>query len=140
MNFWTSPSVLAIVATVVAVLALGMAWRRYRRRPSPAERERARRLAVNRVGRLTDGVLIEAPDPPADPAVAELLFYRYSAFGVEYTAAQDISGLAERIPADCRRPGTTAAVKYDPRKPSNSIIVCEEWSGLPGAAPDASGD
>jgi hypothetical protein len=137
MNFWTSPSVLAIGAIVVVVLALGIAWRRYRRRPSPAERERARRLAVNQVGRLTDGVLIEAPDPPAGPAVPELLFYRYSAFGVEYTAAQDVSSLAERIPSDCCRPGTVAAVKYDPRKPSNSIVICEEWSGLSAAPQNA---
>ena len=121
---------MAVAAALAVLLGLGIVWWRYRRRQSPAEREQARRLAVNNSGRLTDGVLVESPYGQPSAQTPELLFYRYSASGVEYTAAQDVSTLSDRIPSDFCRPGFSTGVKYDPRRPSNSIVVCEQWSGL----------
>ena len=121
---------LAIVAALAALFVAGLVWWRHRRRLSPAEREQARRLAVNSSGRLTEGVLIDDPSAQSPSLNPELVFYRYRASGMEYTAAQDVSSLSDRIPAASYRPGTVTAVKYDPRKPSNSIVVCEQWSGL----------
>src|SRR3990172_7044770 len=102
------------------------------RRKSAAERERERRLAVNATGRITDGMLVE-PDPaPGDEQTTSgLVFYRYSAKGMEYSAAQDLSTLSHLTPAQGLSPGVPIQVNYNPQKPSNSIILCEQWSGLP---------
>jgi hypothetical protein len=132
-TFWT-------VIGALAALALGILWWRQRNSKSPAERERLRRLAVNIHGRLTDGVLIDAPYSQELSSSHDLLFYSYRAAGVEYSAAQDVSALAEEIHRGVFRPGTVATVKYDPRRPSNSIIICELWSGLPQQKPEPVGE
>jgi len=120
------------IAALALLVILGMVWARYRRRKLPVgrEQEQERRLEVNTSGRLTDGVLVEPPYDQPPSQTPELLFYRYSAAGVEYTAAQDVSTLSDRIPSDSCRPGSITGVKYDPRRPSNSIVICEQWSGL----------
>ena len=121
---------------LVTFLALGVAaggiWvvLRSRKKKSDAERERERRLAVNAVGRMTDGALLEALNSRGDPKNALLLFYQYSVSGVEYSAGQDISGLHGRVLSETYWPGADVTVKYDPQNPSNSIVVCEQWSGL----------
>ena len=102
------------------------------RRKSAAERERERRLAVNATGRITDGFLVEPDYVSADEQTTSgLAFYRYSAKGVEYSAAQDLSTLSHLTPARGLAPGASVQVKYNPQKPSDSIILCEQWSGLP---------
>ncbi|MBI3894862.1 MAG: hypothetical protein HY313_02915 [Acidobacteria bacterium] len=103
---------------------------RFRKKKSAAERERERRLAVNAIGRFTEGSITEGDSLNTDSPDRHLLFYRYRVAGVEYSAAQDITSLRHIIPAGCIL-GTTAIVKYDPHNPSNSILVCELWSGLP---------
>jgi len=130
MPSMTVSHLLAIAALLVVLAALGLVWWRFRRRLSPAERERARRLAVNCSGRLTEGVLIDDPSSQSPSPNPELVFYRYCASGMEYTAAQDVSNLTDCIQPEKCRPGAVTAVKYDPRKPSNSIVVCEQWSGF----------
>lgn len=121
--FW--PALLVSLAAVAGLLL----WLRSRRK-SPEELERLRRLAVHERGRLADGELLDGPEAP--PA-GHLVYYTYRASGVEYTAAQDISALGSFVqPAQCR-PGSITSVKYDPKVPSNSIVICEEWSGLHGA-------
>ncbi len=44
-------------------------------------------------------------------------------------AAQDVADLKDRIAGSPSIVGWVN-VKYQPRNPSNSIIICEEWSGL----------
>jgi hypothetical protein len=129
------PTIGLTAALVVAAIVLGCVWWSRAHQKTPAERERLRRLAVNATGRLTDGVLVEAPYAQAASRDPQLLFFRYQVAGVEYTAAQDVSSLLDEDDAGALRSGTTASVKYDPRKPSNSIVVCETWRGLPGADP-----
>ncbi len=121
-----------IVILVVSSLAAGVGlWLLFRgEKKSLAERERERRLAVNAVGRLTDGILTEAFAARGDSRNSALVYYRYSVSGVEYSAAQDISGLRQVVREESCWPGSGAAVKYDPQNPSNSILVCEHWSGL----------
>src|ERR1041385_2112425 len=132
-----------ITIAALAVLAGAITWWRLRNQKSPAERERLRRLAVNLHGRLTDGALVDAPYSQEISSSRDLLFYNYRVAGVEYSAAQDLSTLDDRLQRAICRPGTIASVKYDPRRPSNSIIVCELWSGLPAqkaeAVPDLGG-
>lgn len=70
----------------------------------------------------------------ADATVIDIrgdeLYYSYTVRRIEYTAAQDISALRDRLPADPWVFIGPAMVKYSPRNPANSIVVCEEWSGL----------
>jgi hypothetical protein len=108
---------------------------RRRKQKPESERERERRLAVNAVGRMTDGALLEAIHSRSDPKSSLLLLYQYSVSGVEYSAGQDISSLLDRIPSGAYWPAADVTVKYDPQDPSNSIVVCEQWSGLPSDVP-----
>jgi hypothetical protein len=93
------------------------------RKVNPAERERRRRLTVNARGRTGNAMVIDFHEGT--------LGYTYSIGGVLYTAFQDVTTLAESLPAD---PGTLidtpATIKYLARNPANSIVYCEEWSGL----------
>jgi hypothetical protein len=122
------------VAGLLALLVGLALWIRGRRK-SAAERERERRLAVNAKGRITDGILVEAEVVVNDEQTTSgLLFYRYNAKGLEYSAAQDISGLVHLTPPESCQPGVPVQVKYHPQRPSDSIILCEQWSGLPAEA------
>jgi hypothetical protein len=59
-----------------------------------------------------------------------LIVYSYSVAGMGYTASQDITGLQASLPADLMTLVGPVRIKFDPRNPANSIVVCEEWSGL----------
>ena len=118
-----SPNQRLILLGLFAILLVGLAvWIVLRVRISPAERERRRRLLVNRVGRMSDGILTDIQD--------EILYFSYSIRGVDYTASQDISGLCGHIPEIRSALIGHIVLKYSPRNPANSILVCEEWSGL----------
>ena len=81
-----------------------------------------RRLTVNAQGRLGDATITEVQD--------NIIFYSYSVRGVTYTASQDISQLRAHIASDLEKLIGPVSLKYSPRNPANSIIVCEDWSGL----------
>jgi hypothetical protein len=122
-----SPYAAARLATIalgglLAVLLAILGWRAWQRsRVTPEERERRRRAWLAAAGKLGDAALVEIAE--------DMLLYSYAVRGVEYTASQDISRLADRVPADLS--GLPhVSVKYDPKNPANSIVVAEEWSGL----------
>ncbi len=122
-------SILTVAA--VALLAL-LPWIVLRIRRNPREREKRRRLAVNARGRLADGSITEADETA--------IFYSYSAGGVDYATSQEIGEIRQLVPI---RPeqliGSPVTVKYAMKNPANSIVVCEEWSGLrPGIKGDDS--
>ncbi len=121
---------IAVLATSGIAAGAGLWLLLRRRRKSPSERERERRLAVNAVGRMTDGTLLDAPDSAGEAKNSWLLFYRYAVAGVEYAAAQEIYGLRDVFRPETCSPGAVATVKYDPKNPYNSIVVCELWNGL----------
>ena len=54
----------------------------------------------------------------------------YTVRGVHYTASQDVSALREFLPAEAHRLIGVSGLKYSSKNPANSILVCEEWSGL----------
>ena len=121
----------AIVVALVAAAGLTIpALLRRRKKKPEREVERERRLTLNAIGRMTDGALLEAVNSCGDPETALLVFYRYSVSGVEYSAAQDLSDLRCFIYPETYLPGETVTIKYDQQNPSNSIVVCEQWSGL----------
>ena len=111
------------VLLVVAAALLGMVlYLLFRDRQSPAEKEKRRRLMVNQEGRIGDATITEVHD--------DIVFYEYSVRGVQYTASQDISQLREHIPTDPDRLIGSVGLKYSTANPANSIIICEQWSGL----------
>jgi len=112
---------IAAGAAVVLVAALILrAW--LRRRPTPEELERRRRIGLNRVGKMADAMILDVQETSVE--------YSYDVRGIEYTALQDISMLQDHLPPDRLTLAGPGSVKYDPRNPANSIVLCEEWSGL----------
>jgi hypothetical protein len=111
-----------ISAVSLAVLAVGV-YIVLRVRRKPKDKEKRRRLEVNLNGRLGDATILEI--------TGDAIFYEYSVRGITYTASQDISKLGELIPGDPQRLiGRPASLKYSYHNPANSILLCEEWSGL----------
>jgi hypothetical protein len=121
-------------------VALAGAWARTRfarwRRKDPAELERLRRLDVNRRGRISAGKIIDMVEAESGSPASRLVTYKYEVAGVTYEAAQDVQSLRAIAAGAYASLGQTVSVKYDPKKPANSIIACEEWSGVRLAEPD----
>jgi hypothetical protein len=92
---------------------------------SPERREQRRRLDLHVHGRLGDALLTECHE--------DALYYTYDVRGVHYTASQDISALRDQLPDAPERLGGMVNMKYAAQNPANSILVCEEWSGLRAA-------
>ena len=121
------PEALLIVG---AAAAAGAAVLRLlvRRRRQPADNAEAqRRIRVTREGRMIDGFISETS--------GATVYYSYMVRGVEYTAAQDLSGLP-----GCPAEGAEAlvgpvTVRFLPDNPSNSVILSEEWSGIRSGGP-----
>ena len=113
---------MVIGAVAIPVIAAGiLVVVRIRRKPK--DKEKLRRLDVNLNGRLGDATITDISD--------DAIFYEYFVAGLTYTASQDISQLREMIPADSHRLiGRPASLKYSVQNPANSILLCEEWSGL----------
>lgn len=109
-------------ALAVIVIVVGARYVLPLVRKNPEKRERKRRLQVNRQGRLGDAMITEA--------TAATLYYVYSVRGVQYETSQDITALRDHLPAEPEKLIGQAHVKYAVNSPANSILVCEEWSGL----------
>jgi len=105
-------------------------WFKLLRKRDPAEIERLRRLEVNRRGRISAGRILDFVESKAEASPARLLVYQYEVAGVTYEAAQDITRLPRIAAVAAYMPGQTISVKFDPKLPTNSIIACEEWSGI----------
>ena len=119
----SSHHVQLVALGVFAAAGIGAGWWMVSRmRGDPEKRERERRLRVHRDGRLGDAMITEATE--------DALYYTYSVRGVQYTASQEITALRDRLPAEPDRLIGLASLKYSPNNPANSILICEEWSGL----------
>ncbi|MGC9969541.1 MAG: hypothetical protein ABSE56_03010 [Bryobacteraceae bacterium] len=107
----------------LAAAASVAAWIMPRKRVTPAERERRRRLTVSARGRVGSATITDFHDG--------VLSYTYTVGGVEHSATQDVSTLADLLPGN---PATLisqpASLKYLRRNPANSIVLAEDWSGV----------
>ena len=110
---------LMCVAGGTALLAM---WATVRSHLTPEKRERRRRFDLNVNGRLGDALLTEFHE--------DTLYYTYEIRGVHYAASQDIGALREHLPDQPERLGGPVNMKYSSKNPANSILLCEEWSGL----------
>jgi hypothetical protein len=122
---------------MTSCLALLVIYFFLRRKPkSPEERERERREWLDRVGRITDGTVIDVQEmtvngsKKSNPRSATLLIYHYDVAGVSYEASQDVTYLRQWINLHSCRLGLPTSVRYDPQNPGNSIVVSEKWMGL----------
>lgn len=95
-------------------------------RKSPEEIERLRRLHISARGRLADGFLVERMDREG----RFIIRYDYEVGQVTYHSAQDVSSIKEKVNVDDHCDGLPTRVKYLPQNPGDSIVVCEDWSGL----------
>jgi hypothetical protein len=113
------------VAVWAAVAAAGIGAAIFialRFRKTPQELERLRRLTVNHSGRMGDGMITDVSDG--------ILFYSYTIRGVEIAASQDVSAVRELLPADLSTLIGPVTLKFMPKNPFDSIVICEEWSGF----------
>ena len=129
----------ASAGAVFATAGIVVRIRRWRRR-SPEELERLRRLEIYRLGRITTGQIIDLTEPEAGKPGARLVVYKYEIASARYEVAQDIAALPAVVALAKRRIGRTVSVRYNPRVPTNSIIACEEWSGVPEAESNSHGN
>ena len=114
----------AVIGTLMIYLAL-------RKRKSPEQLERERRLRLSQVGRITDGTVIDVQELPFDgQRTSTMLIYQYDVAGVSYEASQDITYLRQWVNLHSCRLGLPTSVRYDPQNPGNSHVVSERWMGL----------
>ena len=114
---------IGLLCAIASAAVLWAAWSLHRRRSStPEKREQKRRLALHANGRIGDALVTEA--------TGDALFYTYTIRGVQYEACQDISSLRDLLPESPDRLVGMAGMKYSTRNPADSILLCEEWSGL----------
>jgi hypothetical protein len=113
---------LAALGIVVAAFAIVRIF--FTKKPGPEELERLRRLHIHEQGKLGDAEIIDV-----DPATWTIT-YSYCVAGVGYTAAQDVTALHGLLPADPMTLIGPVAIKFVPKNPANSIVLCEGWSGL----------
>ena len=98
---------------------------------TPEEIERERREWLDRIGRITDGTVIDVQELRAnDQRSATLLIFQYDVAGVSYEASQDVTYLRQKINLHSCRLGLPTSVRYDPQNPGNSIVLSERWMGL----------
>ncbi len=122
---------IGLACALAAALAALAIWMARRMRATPEKRERLRRLSIHTTGRLGDAFLTAVDE--------SLLHYTYKVRGVQYEASQDVSALRNHLPADPERMIGMVGMKYLAKNPANSILLCEDWSGLrePSRRPDS---
>ena len=112
---------LLLALSAILLMAAG-AWILRKSRVTASERERRRRLLIHRTGRMGDATIIDVREC--------VLFYSYEIRGVAYTTSQDASDFKAQLPAETSVLIGPVGLKYSPGNPANSIVICEEWSGL----------
>ena len=110
---------------VTAGLAIFI-WTLWRSRLTPQQRqlrrEFRRRQTISREGRIIEATVTDIQD--------DSIYYSYELQGVAYNTSQDVSVLSDMLPVAREKLVGPAACKYIVNNPANSIVVCEEWSGL----------
>ena len=117
--------VLVASAGVTAALAI-LIWVLWQSRLTPHQRELRRefrrRQTISREGRIIEALVTDIQD--------ESVFYSYQLHGVVYHTSQDVSVFGRTLPEAREKLVGPAACKYIVNNPGNSIVICEEWSGL----------
>jgi len=90
---------------------------RFRKR---TEDEASRIARLSKTGRMVDGKIIDAISDDSGRILQ--VSYTYEIAGVQYESSQALSSLQQQRPHDYA-PGKAIIVRYEPRRPANSIVV-----------------
>jgi len=90
---------------------------RFRKR---TEDEASRIARLSKTGRMVDGKIIDAVSDN-DGRILQVS-YSYEIAGVQYESSQELSDLQQQRPHDYA-PGKQIVIRYDPRRPANSVVV-----------------
>lgn len=90
---------------------------RFRKR---TEDEASRIARLSKTGRMTDGNIIDAVSDNEGRILQ--VTYTYELAGVQFESSQALSLQQQQRPNDYT-PGKQIVVRYDPRRPANSIVV-----------------
>src|SRR5277367_6441248 len=104
-----------VLGAAAALCSGGLAYYLWhRKRPSPEEIERERRLTLVKTGRIIDGTVIDIAELAADDAQAalDLIIYKYEIAGVVYQCAQDVTALRNFVDIDDCRLDFPCSVRY----------------------------
>ena len=122
-----------LAASGVIVGGVAVVLKRMRRKTAE-ELEAERRDYLNLHGRIIDGTIIDytelSHDEDPQKPITQLLIFSYEVGGVEYEASQDVTYLRHLVDVHSCRIGLPASVRYDPQRPSNSMVVSDAWTGL----------
>ena len=116
-----------LIASVGVAVALAiLVWTLWRSRLTPVQRELRRefrrRQAISREGRIIEATVGDIQD--------DAIFYFYQLQGVVYHTSKDVSVFRDTLPVARERLVGPAACKYLVTNPANSLVICEDWSGL----------
>ena len=81
--------------------------------------EIARRSLLLRLGRLGDATVL---DTGVDSEGKDILSYCYTIAGVDYETVQRLND-EQLLRKDYYLPGSRVDLRYDPRRPANSVVV-----------------
>jgi hypothetical protein len=90
---------------------------RFRKKP---EDEASRIARLSKTGRMADGQIIDAVSD--DEGRISQVTYTYMLAGVLYESSQELSVSQQQHSIDYV-PGKQIVIRYDPRRPANSIVV-----------------
>jgi hypothetical protein len=91
--------------------------KRFRRKPEVSDADRV--AALSKIGRITEGVIIDC-EPTADGG--EVVFYVYTLNGVDFESSELLTEERLRDPLKYA-PGAKVSVRYDPKNQGNSMLV-----------------
>ena len=84
------------------------------------EDEASRIDRLSKAGRMADGRILDA-ETDNDGRITQVT-YTYMLAGVQYESSQTLSESQQQRP-DYYAPGNQIVIRYDPRRPANSIVV-----------------
>ena len=84
------------------------------------EDEAARRARLLSTGRITEGNIIDITSDDAGQISA--IFFSYTIHGVSYRATQTLTD-EQRSHLKAHVPAANITVRYDPRRPGNSVVI-----------------
>ena len=90
---------------------------RFRKKP---EDEASRIERLSKTGRMTDGRIIDAVSDN-DGCISQVT-YSYMLAGVLFESSQALS-ISQQQRSNDYAPGKQVVIRYDPRRPANSIVV-----------------
>jgi len=83
--------------------------------------EAARRALLLSSGRIGEGVILDVTTADNTNDITHV-FYTYNANGVEYESSQSLDDAQRQRQVDYY-PGARITIRFDPRRPSNSVVV-----------------